>query len=397
MEGKDSQGMTCELHSTVPERGERRPYGRGTGVAPPSVVSQTPLPRLDGFEAAYLLRVISAATRRGLPLSGAVAGAADLRGLRQIRRLIPRLGDAGEAGALDEIVGALERGRDAGAAAMLRAARAAGMPAQAVRTVASWCSEWGAERERMARTVSYPITLAVAGTLVFALSFHAVIGPLLVGQFAGLFGEIGTRLPLPTRAMLGLYSLPLKALASPLGTVVWLALVTLAGIGVVRLASRLPDSAAALYVPVLPRIVRYRSALAFCRTLAVLLESRTPLPEALPVAVAAVPNPRIRRGLSGLEATVASGGSLGEALRGARVLPGSVAWRLWSAYFRSDLVPELERCALACKQELEARQGRTQLLMDAVGWVFAILVGIPIGLLVVAMYMPMFNLISKIG
>jgi len=74
-----------------------------------------------------------------------------------------------------------------------------------------------------------------------------------------------------------------------------------------------------------------------------------------------------------------------------------VTWRLWSAYFRSDFPGELERCAEACVLELRARQGRTQVLMDAVAWVFAVLVGIPIGALVIAMYLPMFHLISKIG
>lgn len=360
-------------------------------------VSTTNSPRLDGFDAAYLLRIIAAATRRGLPIGTAVSAAGDLKALRQIRNLMPRLEAAGESGVLDEVAAALERGRDGPAAAMLRAAQATGMEPETVHRVAAWCVERQIERDRMLRTVSYPVVVAVTATLVFTVIFHGFIGPMVTGQLGALFEEIGAVLPMPTRVMLAFYSLPVAALAAPTSTLLWLALVVASGALLVSFAFRLPDRAVAMFIPGLPRTVRYQAAHAFCSTLAVLLRGGMPLPEALAIAASAVPNVRLRQALEGLGRAVSSGKSLGEELRGARALPASVTWRLWSAYFRSELLPELERVAVTCHHELRARQGRTHALMNALAWAFAVVVGAPIGALVIAMYMPLFSLISKIG
>ena len=78
-------------------------------------------------------------------------------------------------------------------------------------------------------------------------------------------------------------------------------------------------------------------------------------------------------------------------------MPRSVRWRLWSAYYRSDLVGELQRVADSSGRELAAQEWRITNGAAVLSWLLAAIALAPVGLLVIAMYMPMFSLLSKIG
>jgi type IV pilus assembly protein PilC len=355
-------------------------------------------PRLDGREAAHLLRVLAAARARELPLLPAVVATAGLAGLRQLRRLLPVLREAGEAGLLDAIEAALGRGVDAPAAAMLQALRHAGAPAAGLRNLADWCGTRAADRSMLFRAVSYPITLMITVAIVFVLLFHGLGAPYLVGEFKAMYTHVGVELPWLTRAAFALYAPATAALSVPWAAPLYLAVVLAVAYGFLRYGRNLPDRGLALYIPMVNRYVRFEAAKSFSDTLALLLKNKVPAPAALALAADAVSNEKLRRGLAGMIAPVVAGESLGEVLRQATALPRSLSWRLWSAYFRADLVTELERVSATCASELAFRERRVRSLATFVAWMIVFIFLAPtVGVLVVAMYLPMFHLISVIG
>jgi type IV pilus assembly protein PilC len=355
-------------------------------------------PRLDGWEAAYLLRALAAARARDLPLLPAVVATADLAGLPQLRRLLPVLREAGEAGLLDAVEAGLASGVDAPASTMLQALRHAGVPAVGLRNLADWCGTRAADRGKLFRAVSYPITLMITVAVVFVLLFHGLGAPYLVEEFKTMYARLGAELPWLTRAVLAAYGPAIAALSVPWAAPLYLAVVLAVAYGFLRYGRNLPDRGLALYLPMVSRYVRFEAAKGFSDTLALLLKNKIPMPTALALAADAVTNEKLSRSLAEMIAPVAAGESLGEVLRQATALPRSLSWRLWSAYFRADLVPELERVSATCASELAFRERRVRSLATFVAWLIVFIFLAPtVGVLVVAMYMPMFHLVSVIG
>ena len=355
-------------------------------------------PHLAAREAAYLLRVLAAARSRGLPLLPAVDTTADLAGLRQLRLLLPVLRERGEANLLDEVVAALGRGVDAPAAAMLEALRRAGIPAAGLRDLADWCSTRASDRSKLFRAVSYPITLMITVAVVFVLLFHGLAAPYLVNQFKEIYESAGAQLPWLTRATITVFGPAIAALSAPWSAALYLAFVLVAVYSLLQYGRNLPDRSLALYLPMVSRYVRFEAAKNFSDTLALLLKNQVAMPTALALAADAVGNEKLRRGLAAMIPPVIAGESLGEVLRQARELPRSLSWRLWSAYFRADFVPELERVSATCTRELAFRERRVRSLATFVAWIIVFFFLVPtVGSLVVAMYLPLFDLVSKIG
>jgi type II secretory pathway component PulF len=94
---------------------------------------------------------------------------------------------------------------------------------------------------------------------------------------------------------------------------------------------------------------------------------------------------------------VEQGENFAECLRAEQALLPSFRWRLWSAYYRSELEDELLAVAATAEDELKASELRIVNSAQTVYGLLAASVAFPIGVVVVAMYLPMFTLISQIG
>lgn len=373
-----------------------------TSASPNSVTKASSVPGLEGREAAYLLRALAAARRRNLPLLLSVATTGDIVGLPQIRKVLPVLEAAGENGILDAVEAALQRGVDAPAAAILKALRQIGLPGPGVERLGRWCSDRATGRSELFRAVSYPITLMVTMAVLFIVVFEGIAAPLLTGVFTEnllyLFQSTTTKLPALTRLFIAVFSPAQVALREPWSAALYLIGVLSAACAFLRFTSNLPDRPIALHIPMVSRYVRLQATQSFASTLGLLLAEGVEMPVALGLAANAVSNRRIRAGLAAMVPPVVAGESLGELIRQAAEIPRSMAWRLWSAYFRGDLVAELVRVSEACALELGARERRVRSVATAIAWMLVLLLLVPVvAVFLVSMYLPMYNLVQEIG
>jgi type II secretory pathway component PulF len=362
------------------------------------------LTSLDGLDAALLVRLLAMARGRSLPLSSAVAAASGLDGRPRLGRAVARLALAGEDGLLDALGDSLRAGRDAAAAASLESLRRTGLPASGLLELSRWLSARESERSRFLRAIGYPLSISVTACFLTAILFHATVGLFTLGEVGREFGvylegagESADRSG-PLRAVTVLSMAFAQWLGRhPAGILAWSGLVLAAAAAVALFGSRIQDRSVALAIPGLRNWVRLACARAFCETLHVLLRSGVPAPEALAAASAAVPNASLRRRLAALAEKVAGGEGLGELFRTATALPPFVRWRLWSAYFRSDLADELSRATRALAEELRVSETRLASLGTAVSWCLALLALAPVFLFVYGMTRLPLELVSRIG
>lgn len=359
---------------------------------------------IDGLDAALLVRLLAMARGRNLPLRAAVEAATGLDGRPRLSRIVRRLSATGEEDLPGELCIALKGGRDRAAASSLEALRRSGLPVAGLLDLSRWLSARDSQRSRFLLAIGYPLSIAVTACFLTAFLFSATVGLYALGDLQSVFGafqDVSSRKPgFIEHLAFSTGRLALWLSEHPSALFGWAVFILLVSAVVFLFGARIQDRSLALGIPGLRRYVRMAGARAFCGTLRNLLQAGVPAPEALEVAVAAVPNASLRRDLARLPQGTAEGEGLGELLRTATALPPFVRWRLWSAYFRSDLVDELSRTSRALDLELSVSERWVTSAAGALSWCLAILALVPIGFLVTGIlkvYGNLFDLVTKIG
>jgi type II secretory pathway component PulF len=353
-----------------------------------------PIPAVAGLDAVYLVRMLALAREREMSLGPAVAAVGDIPGLRRSRRFARAASGLDDLELLDALARAFERGGDMAAAGSLRALGRVGVPASGLRRLAEWFERRSAQQLQLLGAVFYPLTVMVTGVLAFSLLLHGVLLPVVLHGFDQLYEGFGVNLPWLTSLFLKAYGIPWLFLASPVSAVVYVAVVLGIAGWIVWFTMRFSNLGVSARLPLVGQFLRWEAAAGFSSTLAFLLEQEIPLPDAVRLAAGAVANPRLGRTLGALADGVESGGSLVESLRASQALPASVTWRLRSAYYRDRFEQELEAVAAASRIELDIWEHRVRSSVKVIVMLVAVVALLPVALAVIAMYMPMFGIIS---
>jgi type II secretory pathway component PulF len=273
----------------------------------------------------------------------------------------------------------------------------AGLPADGLRRLAAWLSRRSDTRSSFYRSVSYPFTLMITGSLVYGIAFHTFLMPLLFQHFESFFSAFGAEMPPLTRVLAGLYGIPWLMWSSPLPAILYVIGVLVLCAVCARWFLRFSDHRVSLLLPYLGDYLRLDAAVNFCDTLATLLGSEVPLPEAVRLAGDSVSSGHLRSRLRDVAARVEEGEALGEALREARVFPPVIGWRLWSAYYGADFTTELGATADSCRVQLGVWEQRIQQSARVVVSALAAVVLSPVAFAIFALYQPLFALLKTIS
>jgi len=232
------------------------------------------------------------------------------------------------------------------------------------------------------------ILLAIAAVAVIMI----VVIPQFQNIFLGLLGP-GEQLPLPTRIVVGISNF----LAS------WGGLTVLAGIiGAtigVRYYYKTPNGRKVidrllLKVPILGDIFRKIAVARFSRTLSTLLSSGVPILQSLDITARTAGNVIIEEAILKVRTGVERGESFVEPLRATEVFPNMVAQMIGIGEQTGALDSMLGKIADFYEQEVDAAIANLLTLMEPVLIGF---LGVTIGSIVIAMYLPLFTLIGKLS
>ncbi len=233
----------------------------------------------------------------------------------------------------------------------------------------------------------YPVAVITIAIIVVYIILWKVIP-----VFASLFQGLGADLPFLT--------LWIVALSKFIGRFWWLIfMVVFAAIFGIRQyyrteAGRKQIDAMLLKVPVLGIILRKIAVARFCRTLGTLLASGVAILESLDITARTAGNAVIEEAILTVRKAVEEGKTLAEPLTRTEQFPPMVCQMIGVGEQTGAMDTMLSKIADFYEDEVDAAVEGMMKLIEPVMIAF---LGVIIGTIVVAMYLPMFTLISKIG
>ena len=232
------------------------------------------------------------------------------------------------------------------------------------------------------------ILLAIVAVVVIMI----VVIPQFQTIFLGLLGP-GEPLPLPTRIVVGLSNFlagwgGLSMLVFIIGAVIALRFYYKTPGGHKRIDTLL------LKVPIIGPIFLKIAVARFSRTLSTLLSSGVPILQSLDITARTAGNMVIEEAMFSIRAGVEQGKSFVEPLRAAEIFPHMVAQMIGIGEQTGALDAMLGKIADFYEQEVDAAIANLLTLIEPalIGFL-----GVTIGSIVIAMYLPMFTLIGKLS
>jgi type IV pilus assembly protein PilC len=232
----------------------------------------------------------------------------------------------------------------------------------------------------------YPIAVIVIASLVVGVILWKVIP-----TFAQLFQGLGASLPLPTRVVI--------AMSNGLVTYFPIALVATGAFTYAfgryyrtESGKRVVDGAL-LRMPVLGPIFRKIAVARFCRTLATLISSGVPILDGLEITARTAGNSVIQDAVMVTRKSIERGETISAPLKETAVFPSMVTQMIGVGEATGALDTMLAKIADFYEEEVDTAVAGLLTLLEPI--MIAVL-GVIVGGIVIAMYMPIFDLISKL-
>jgi type IV pilus assembly protein PilC len=269
---------------------------------------------------------------------------------------------------------------------MIKAGETGGVLDQSLVRLAETLEKQVALRHKIKSAMTYPVVVGVLVVLILA-------GMLLfvVPTFEALYRDLGGTLPLPTRLLIGVSNIFRK----------FFFVVGLAGAGGVwgfRRWIKTPGGRAAwdafkLKVPIFGGLVHKTALSRYARTLGALLRSGVPILQALEIVKDTVNNDVMSRAVDDVQLAVKEGSSMAKPLERHTIFPSMVTQMIAVGEETGAVDEMLAKIAEFYDQEIDATVSALTSLIEPL---LIVVMGLTVGGMVVALYMPMFNLINLV-
>jgi type IV pilus assembly protein PilC len=232
----------------------------------------------------------------------------------------------------------------------------------------------------------YPaIVITVAVIVVIVLLIF------VIPVFATLFTEMGATLPLPTRIVI--------AMSNFLKRWIWFIIPALVALGYAikryyaTEQGRVVIDAFLLKVPIFSDLIVKSSVARFTRTLGTLISSGVPILDSLEITARSSGNAIIEMAILATRDSIKEGKTIAEPLEATEVFPAMVVQMIGVGEQSGALDAMLAKIADFYEEEVDTA---VDALTSAMEPLMIVLLGTTVGGVVIAMYMPMFTMISAI-
>lgn len=249
--------------------------------------------------------------------------------------------------------------------------------------LATYSEQQATLRATVKQAVRYPLIVLIVALVVMAILLLKV-----VPSFAMTFASMGETLPLPTRIVLGLSQF--------LQSYFWLIFMSIIGVIVIGVTAYQRSAALrhrwavfSLRLPVIGALIRLVGSARFARTLSTTFGAGVPLPQALSLAARATDHPIFISATEQIISQIHSGHSLFTAIKNTDLFSPMSVQMIGVGESSGKLVPMLEKVADYHEQQIHAKVSTITGMIEPV---MIVVLGVLIGGLVLAMYLPLFNL-----
>ncbi|OAI86024.1 type II secretion system F family protein [Pseudomonas putida] len=344
--------------------------------------------QLDAAHLTQLSRHLATLFQAGIPLLHGLDIIADgSRHPRMIKLLAELKRDISAGNSLAESLRKHPRYFDALYCNLVAVGEASGRLDVLLDQLATYQEKRAALRSRMRKAMLYPLLVLMVGLGVASLLLLQV-----VPQFEVLFAGMGSELPPFTRMVIGLADwLSAHILALSLA-------LALAAVGVRQLfrhhqAFHLWVLGLAHRLPLVGRLLQHAAMARFARTLHTCLAAGIPLTDALVPVAKASGNALYERAIRRLRQDLGNGLALSTAMRASPLFPHLCVQMCSIGETSGTLDDMLDRIANHHEQSIDQLMENLTSLLEPV---IVLVLGLLIGSLVIAMYLPIFQLGSVI-
>ena len=269
---------------------------------------------------------------------------------------------------------------------MIAAGEAGGILDTILKRLATYIEKAVKLKSQVQSAMIYPIAVIVIAGVVIGVILWKVIP-----TFATLFAGLGATLPLPTRIVIALSNNLIRFM--PLLFVAFFA----GGWGfrtyyATEKGRRVIDGLI-LKMPILGPIMRKIAVARFCRTLSTLMASGVPILDGLDITARTAGNSIIEDAVQTTRKSIERGETIAAPLKETGVFPGMVVQMISVGEATGALDTMLSKIADFYEEEVDVAVEGLLTLLEPVMIAF---LGGAVGGIVIAMYMPIFDLISKL-
>lgn len=270
---------------------------------------------------------------------------------------------------------------------MVEAGEAGGILDKILNRLAVYLEKAEALTRKVKGALMYPAVVCVVavGATVFMLLF-------IIPTFARMFSDFGGQLPLPTKIVL--------MLSNFLRTKWWLLVGIIVGFVVVSKRfyatdiGRMKLDAFVLKVPVLGQVIRKASIARFTRTLGTLISSGVPILNGLDITARTAGNKVVEKAIFATRESISQGNTIAEPLRQSGVFPPMVTQMIGVGEQTGALDEMLDKIANFYDDEVDTA---VEALTSIIEPVMIVVMGVIVGGMLIAMYLPMFKLVTVIS
>jgi len=275
---------------------------------------------------------------------------------------------------------------DALYANMIAAGEAGGILDTILKRLATYIEKSVKLKGEVKSAMIYPVAVIVIAAVVVGAILWKVIP-----TFAQLFAGLGAQLPLPTRVVI--------AASNGIVAYGWILIILLGAAGYGLQSYYATDNGRhvidriMLRMPILGDILRKVAVARFCRTLSTLLASGVPILDGLDITARTSGNAIIEDAILLTRSGIERGETISGPLKETNVFPSMVTQMINVGETTGALDAMLSKIADFYEEEVDSAVAGLLTLMEPVMIAF---LGVVVGGIVIAMYMPIFDLISKL-
>ena len=270
---------------------------------------------------------------------------------------------------------------------MVEAGEAGGILDTILNRLAIYMEKAMALKKKVKSAMIYPSTIVTVAMVVviFLLVF-------VIPTFKAMFEGFGAALPLPTVIILDLSRLMITywylLLGIPVGLVVGLKM------WYKTAAGKLAVDTFMLKTPVFGLLIRKVAVAKFTRTLGTLISSGVAILDGLDITARTAGNKVVERAVLQTRASIAEGKTIAEPLKASGVFPPMVVQMIAVGEQTGALDAMLGKIADFYDEEVDTAVANLTALLEPMLMVF---LGVIIGGVVIAMYLPIFKLVTVVG
>ncbi|GAB2625226.1 type II secretion system F family protein [Novilysobacter erysipheiresistens] len=394
-EGTDKRGVVMKGEQVAKNANFLRAELRRQGLTP-KVVKVKPKPLFGGagktvtpLDIAIFSRQIATMMKAGVPIVGALEIISSGNKNPKMQKLVNTIrADVESGSSLSEAIGKHPVQFDELFRNLVRAGESAGVLETVLDTIATYKENLEALKGKIKKAMFYP-----AMVVAVALIVSAILLIFVVPMFEEVFAGFGAELPAFTQLVI--------RMSDFMVTWWWLVLLAIVGAATAFIMAKNRSLAfqhfldrTILKLPVIGQIIHNSAIARFARTLAVTFKAGVPLVEGLDTVAGATGNTVYEKAVHRVRDDVAVGYSVNMAMKQTNLFPHMVVQMTAIGEEAGALDTMLFKIAEFYEQEVENAVDALSSLLEPLIMVF---LGVVVGGMVIAMYLPIFKLGAVVG